>query len=92
MQQVFDHWDYSQDVDWLEVQGYPIIKGVAEFWLSQLQEDTYTKIVPSSSIRATVPSTVEPLSDARIINSSFIRYSTLCCQSAQSTKNSIRHS
>ncbi|KAF1915747.1 glycoside hydrolase family 95 protein-like protein [Ampelomyces quisqualis] len=43
MQHVFDHWDYSRDVAWLKVQGYPLIKGVARFWLSQLQEDTYTK-------------------------------------------------
>jgi alpha-L-fucosidase 2 len=42
MQHVFDHWDCSQDVQWLKVQGYPMIKSVAEFWLSQLQEDTYT--------------------------------------------------
>lgn len=42
MQHVFDHWDYSQDVPWLESQGYPMLKGVAEFWLSQLQFDTFT--------------------------------------------------
>jgi alpha-L-fucosidase 2 len=39
MQHVFDHWDYSQNSTWLRDQGYPLIKGVAEFWLSQLQED-----------------------------------------------------
>jgi alpha-L-fucosidase 2 len=43
MQHVFDHWDYSRDTDWLKRQGYPMMKGVAEFWLSQLQEDTFTK-------------------------------------------------
>jgi alpha-L-fucosidase 2 len=43
MQHVFDHWDYSQDVAWLKAQGYPMIKSVTEFWLSQLQEDAYTK-------------------------------------------------
>lgn len=39
MQHVFDHWEYSQDKAWLQGQGYPMLKGVAEFWLSQLQLD-----------------------------------------------------
>ncbi|KAJ8108992.1 hypothetical protein OPT61_g7779 [Boeremia exigua] len=39
MQHVFDHWEYSGDVKWLQAQGYPMLKGVAEFWLSQLQVD-----------------------------------------------------
>jgi alpha-L-fucosidase 2 len=43
MQHVFDHWDYLQDVEWPEAQGYPMTKGVAGFWLSQLQEDAYTR-------------------------------------------------
>ncbi|KAF2845709.1 glycoside hydrolase family 95 protein [Plenodomus tracheiphilus IPT5] len=42
MQHVFDHWDYSRDTTWLTTQGYPLLKGVAEFWLSQLQPDTFT--------------------------------------------------
>jgi alpha-L-fucosidase 2 len=41
MQHVYDHWEYSQDVQWLEVQGYPLLKGVAEFWLGQLQKDSF---------------------------------------------------
>jgi alpha-L-fucosidase 2 len=41
MQHVFDNWDYSRDVEWLKTQGYPMITGVARFWLSQLQEDVY---------------------------------------------------
>ncbi|KAF1950601.1 glycoside hydrolase family 95 protein-like protein [Byssothecium circinans] len=43
MQHVFDHWEYSQDEAWLRDQGYPLIKGVAEFWLDQLQEDAFTR-------------------------------------------------
>lgn len=39
MQHVFDHWDYSQDTEWLQTQGYPMLKGVADFWLSQLHVD-----------------------------------------------------
>lgn len=41
MQHVFDHFTYSQNITWLQEQGYPLIKGVAEFWLSQLQEDAF---------------------------------------------------
>jgi alpha-L-fucosidase 2 len=41
MQHVWDHYEYSQDSDWFASQGYPLIKGVAQFWLSQLQEDEY---------------------------------------------------
>ena len=43
MQHVFDHFAYSQDVAWLQAQGYPMLKGVAEFWLSQLQVDEFSK-------------------------------------------------
>ncbi|CAN9120406.1 unnamed protein product [Alternaria sp. RS040] len=43
MQHVFDHWDYSRDEAWLRDQGYPLMKGVAEFWLSQLQEDIFNE-------------------------------------------------
>ncbi|TVY13660.1 Alpha-fucosidase A [Lachnellula arida] len=41
MQHVYDHFTYSQNVTWLEAQAYPLIRGVAEFWLSQLQEDRF---------------------------------------------------
>lgn len=41
MQHVWDHYEYSQNVTWLQEQGYPLIKGVAQFWLSQLQNDAY---------------------------------------------------
>ena len=41
MQHVFDHFTYSQNITWLESQGFPLIRGVAEFWLSQLQEDKF---------------------------------------------------
>ncbi|KAL6705996.1 hypothetical protein ACN47E_006098 [Coniothyrium glycines] len=43
MQHIFDHWDYSRDTEWLRRQGYPILEGVARFWLSQLQTDEFTK-------------------------------------------------
>ncbi|RAH66524.1 uncharacterized protein BO66DRAFT_414363 [Aspergillus aculeatinus CBS 121060] len=38
---VWDHFDYTQDSAWYEETGYPILAGVAEFWLSQLVEDEY---------------------------------------------------
>ena len=41
MQHVYDHFTYSQNATWLENQAYPLISGVAEFWLSQLQEDKF---------------------------------------------------
>ncbi|KAI0009736.1 glycoside hydrolase family 95 protein [Xylariaceae sp. FL0662B] len=41
VQHVWSNFDYKQNVTWLQTQGYPLIKGVAEFWLSQLQEDAF---------------------------------------------------
>lgn len=41
MQHVFDHYDYTTNLTWLRQTGYPLLKGVASFWLSQLQEDEY---------------------------------------------------
>lgn len=41
MQHVWDHFDYTQDVDWFRKQGYPLMKGIAQFWISQLQEDEF---------------------------------------------------
>ncbi|KAG9257237.1 alpha-L-fucosidase, partial [Emericellopsis atlantica] len=41
MQHVWDNFDYTRDVAWFKRQGYPLIKGVARFWLSQLQEDGF---------------------------------------------------
>ncbi|KAJ4346217.1 hypothetical protein N0V95_005583 [Ascochyta clinopodiicola] len=43
MQHVFDHWEYSHDAVWLQTQGYPMLKGVAEFWPDQLQVDEFSK-------------------------------------------------
>ncbi|VUC34742.1 unnamed protein product [Clonostachys rosea] len=42
MQHVWDYFDYTQDVTWLTEVGYPLMKGVATFWVSQLQEDAFT--------------------------------------------------
>lgn len=42
MQHVSDHFSYSQNMTWLRAQGYPLLKGVTAFWLSQLQQDAYT--------------------------------------------------
>ncbi|RYP93568.1 hypothetical protein DL770_000310 [Monosporascus sp. CRB-9-2] len=41
MQHVWNNFDYTQNATWLRNQGYPLVKGVAEFWLSQLQEDAF---------------------------------------------------
>ncbi|KAM0324442.1 hypothetical protein ACHAQA_008224 [Verticillium albo-atrum] len=42
MQHVWDNFEYTQDADWFKAQGYPLIKGVAEFWLSQLVDDEFS--------------------------------------------------
>ncbi|KAI1128643.1 Six-hairpin glycosidase-like protein [Nemania abortiva] len=41
MQHVWDRFDYAQDVTWLQEQGYPLLKGIAQFWVSQLQDDKF---------------------------------------------------
>jgi alpha-L-fucosidase 2 len=41
MLHVLDAYDYSRDAAWYKSQGYPLIKGVAQFWLSQLQDDLF---------------------------------------------------
>ncbi|KAL3481684.1 alpha-fucosidase A [Aspergillus californicus] len=41
MQHVWDNFEYTQDRTWLQRQGYPLIKGVAEYWISSLQEDKF---------------------------------------------------
>ncbi|USP80143.1 glycoside hydrolase family 95 protein [Curvularia clavata] len=43
LQHVFDYWDYTRDAAWLRDQGYPLIKSVAQFWLTQLHVDEFTK-------------------------------------------------
>jgi len=41
-QQISDHYDYSGDTAWLRNTAYPLLlKPIAQFWLSQLQQDAY---------------------------------------------------
>ncbi|CAE6459257.1 unnamed protein product [Rhizoctonia solani] len=40
---VYDHFDYTNDVAWWKAQGWPMLKGVASFWLDHLVEDEYFK-------------------------------------------------
>lgn len=42
-QHVWDHFDYTQNVSWYRQTGYPILKGAAQFWLSQLVEDRHSQ-------------------------------------------------
>ena len=42
MQHVWDSFEYTQDVDWLKSQGYPLIKGAAQFWQSQVVSDKFS--------------------------------------------------
>ncbi|KAL0257222.1 hypothetical protein SLS55_008032 [Diplodia seriata] len=41
MQHVYDHFDYTGNTTWFSTQGYPLIRGIADFWLSQLQYDQW---------------------------------------------------
>lgn len=54
MQHVFDHYDYyyyqtshtttnnsNTETTWLRNHGYPLLKAIASFWLSQLQDDLF---------------------------------------------------
>jgi len=43
MQHVYDHWDYSRDLSFLQNVGYNLMRQVTLFWGSQLVEDKYTK-------------------------------------------------
>ncbi|CAE6471587.1 unnamed protein product [Rhizoctonia solani] len=38
---VYDHFDYTGDVTWWKAHGWPLLKGVASFWLEHLVEDKY---------------------------------------------------
>ncbi|KAL1751423.1 glycoside hydrolase family 95 protein [Schizophyllum commune] len=38
---VWDHFDYTNDVDWWKAQGYPLLKGTAQFHIQKLIEDQY---------------------------------------------------
>lgn len=42
MLHVFDHYDYNRNITWLTETGYPLLKAVASFWVSQLQEDLFS--------------------------------------------------
>ena len=41
MEHVFNRWDYGKNNDWLEKQGWQLLRGAAEFWLGQLVEDKH---------------------------------------------------
>ncbi|CCO32224.1 hypothetical protein BN14_06278 [Rhizoctonia solani AG-1 IB] len=38
---VYDHLDYTNDVEWWKRQGWPLLKGVTQFWLDYLVEDKH---------------------------------------------------
>ncbi|QRV93314.1 glycoside hydrolase family 95 protein [Ceratobasidium sp. AG-Ba] len=41
MTHLYDHFDYTGDVAWWRTQGWPLLKGVALFWLDHLIEDMH---------------------------------------------------
>jgi alpha-L-fucosidase 2 len=42
VQHVYDHYDYTRDLPFLQQTGYVLMRDVATFWLSQLQLDRYS--------------------------------------------------
>ena len=46
---VWEHYEYTGDLDYLEQQGYPIMKEAALFWLDYLTEDSDGRLVSSPS-------------------------------------------
>ncbi|CAE6406040.1 unnamed protein product [Rhizoctonia solani] len=38
---VYDHLDYTNDITWWKAHGWPLLKGVASFWLDHLVEDEH---------------------------------------------------
>lgn len=43
VQHVWDYFDYTQDATWYQQVGYPLLKGVVQYWLATLVEDEYFK-------------------------------------------------
>ncbi|CAE6411034.1 unnamed protein product [Rhizoctonia solani] len=41
MMHVYDHLDYTNDIAWWKRQGWPLLKGVTQFWLDYLIEDKH---------------------------------------------------
>jgi alpha-L-fucosidase 2 len=41
MQHVYDHWDYTRDLPFLQQTGYLLMREVSQFWLSQVQPDQF---------------------------------------------------
>jgi alpha-L-fucosidase 2 len=43
MQSVYDHWDYTRNLGWLQTTGYNMMREVAQFWATQLVPDQYSR-------------------------------------------------
>lgn len=46
---VWEHYEYGGDIEFLKEQGYPLMKGAAEFWMDYLTEDGDGYLVSSPS-------------------------------------------
>jgi alpha-L-fucosidase 2 len=46
---LWEHYTFTQDKEWLKTEGYPLLKGSAEFCLLWLVEDKYGKLITSPS-------------------------------------------
>ncbi|KAL4861027.1 alpha-fucosidase A [Aspergillus spectabilis] len=92
MQHVWDNFEYTQDTTWLDRQGYPLLKGVASFWLSTLQEDKFyndgTLVVNPCNSPETGPTTFGCAHYQQLIHQLFI--SVLAAQEFISTPEDPR--
>ena len=46
---IWEHYIFTQNKEWLKNEGYPVLKGAAEFCLGWLVEDKNGKLIPSPS-------------------------------------------
>lgn len=48
-QHLWDHYDFTQDTQFLELKAYPVMKEAALFWIDYLTKDTQGKLVSAPS-------------------------------------------
>jgi alpha-L-fucosidase 2 len=46
---IWEHYIFTQNKEWLKSEGYPVLKGAAEFCLGWLVEDKNGKLITSPS-------------------------------------------
>jgi alpha-L-fucosidase 2 len=54
-QSMWDYYEYTLNSTWYQLNGYPFIRGVAEFWVDQLQDDRFSKDGTLVAVPCNVP-------------------------------------